>query len=321
MSNDAPPLGVRRRSWPRLVALLVLVALACLATTWLARSKPVTAIALFEVRRDTPSLVGNQSGQITSGSDFEILKKTQIALLKSKFVLTSALRNQGITSLAVLAGQADPVTWLQDHLEVGYPQDGEILEIKLRGTGPQTNDLIAIVDAVAEAYKKEVLGAEKARQLAQRDMLERSLQNLNSEFKRKYEDYLDIAKGMGRADGDIDPEMQIDMKRMDRIDEELTQLEREQLRIETGGDDKDAKFVKARIPDLRKRQSELLKSIQTRSTKSVELTTRKNELDGLQSIADELSVTLEKIDIDSQSPGRIRQVQTAIIEPGRIASQ
>src|SRR5438046_571262 len=32
-------------------------------------------------------------------------------------------------------------------------------------------------------------------------MVERSLRNLNEEIKRKYEDYLDIAKGMGKDEG------------------------------------------------------------------------------------------------------------------------
>ena len=80
------------------------------------------------------------------------------------------------------------------------------------------------------AYKKEVLGNERARKLNQHDMLERSLENLNAEIKRKSEDYLDIAKGMGKTEGGNDIQQQLDMKRMDRIDEELAQLEREQLR-------------------------------------------------------------------------------------------
>ena len=126
---------------------------------------------------------------------------------------------------------------------------------------------------------------------------------------------------MGRADGDIDPEMQIDMKRMDRIDEELAQLERDQLRIATGGDSKDSKFVGARIEQLLKRQNELLKTIQKRSEKSVDLTTRKSELDQLQRVANELSLKLEQMDIDSQSPSRIRQVQQAVITEGKIARQ
>ena len=59
----------------------------------------------------------------------------------------------------------DPVEWLQDHLKVSYPQNGEILAIALSGPKSQGNDLILVVDAVADAYKREVLGKETARNL------------------------------------------------------------------------------------------------------------------------------------------------------------
>jgi hypothetical protein len=320
MSDDAPALRPRRRLWPRIAGLLFLVVLVGGFIFWLVKPETATATALFEVRMDSPSILGNQTSQSGGGRDYEILKKTQVALLQSKFLLRSALRDPTIGGSPLFAGVADHEAWLQDHLEVGYPQNGEILEIKLRGSKSQANDLILMVDAIAEAYKKEVLGKEKSLQLTQRDMLELSLRNLNTDIKRKYEDYLDIAKGMGRPDGDNDVEMQLDMKRMDRIDEELAQLEREQLRIDTGGDNKDSKFVAARMDQLHKRQSELLKTIQKRSEKSVVLTTSKSELDQLQRIADEMSTKLEKLDIDSQSPARIRQVQPATIEHGDVAA-
>ena len=147
-----------------------------------------------------PSVAANQPRQ-SGTQDYEILKKTQLALLKSKFLLTSALRDPRVSKSPVFAGVADKEEWLQDHLEVKYPQNGEILAIELRGPASQANDIRMIVDAVAGAYKKEVLGKEQARRLSSRDMLERSLQNLNAEIKRKSEDYLDIAKGMGRRGG------------------------------------------------------------------------------------------------------------------------
>jgi succinoglycan biosynthesis transport protein ExoP len=321
MPDDASLPVVRRRRWPRIVALLFLIAIVGGFVFWLVKPQTASATALFEVRREVPSVTGDQPGQSNSDGNYEILKKTQVALLKSRFVLTSALRDPSIGASPLFWGVADHEAWLQDHLEVGYPQNGEILEIKLRGPKSQRPDLIVMVDAIAEAYKREVLGSETDRKLKQHDMLERSLQSLNAEIKRKFEDYIDIAKGMGRADGDIDPEMQIDMKRVERVDEELAQLEREQLRISTGGDSKDSKFVGARIEQLLKRQNELIRTIQKRSEKSVDLSTRKSELDQLQRIANDLSLKLETMDIDMQSPSRIRQVQPAVIDDGKIARQ
>jgi succinoglycan biosynthesis transport protein ExoP len=321
MSDDASLPVVRPRRGPRVIGYLFLVALVGGFIFWLVKPDTATATALFEVRMDTPSLVGNQAAQGQPETNFEILKKTQIALIQSKFLLTAALRNPSVGGSPVFAGVRDHEEWLQEHLEVNYPQNGEILAISLRGPKSQANELRMIVDAVAEAYKTEVLGAEKSRQLNQRDMLERSLQNLNGEIKRKYEDYLDIAKGLGQVEGSTGIQQQLDTKRLDRIDEELAQLERELLKIEIGGDAKESKFFKQRMAQLTKRQEELLKTVEKRGQMSVELTTRKNELGQLQVIANDLSAKLEKMDIESQLPSRIRQVQQAVIDDGKIARQ
>jgi hypothetical protein len=318
MSDDAPAPAARKRAWPRIIGFLFLVALVGGVIFWLVKPKTATATALFEVRMKSSSLLGTQP--VESDSDYEILKKTQIALLKSKFLLTSALRDPRIASLSVFAGLPDPEEWLQDHLEVTYPQEGEILSISLRGPASQADDLTRVVDAVAAAYKNEVVGDETARKMNIHDMLERSLQNLQVEIKRKSEDYLDIAKGMGRPEGNHDFQIQLDIKRMDRIDEELAQLEREQLRVDSGSDGKDAKYVTARLEQLRKRQNELEKDISKRNVRSVDLETRGEELKQLQQIANDMSFKLEQLDIDKQLPNRIRQVQPATVEHSDIAA-
>jgi polysaccharide biosynthesis transport protein len=322
MSDDAPAPRPRKRSWSRIVGFLFLVGLIGGFIFWLVKPETATATALFEVRMDSPSILGTKPAE--SGSDYELFKKTQIALLNSKFLLTSALRDPGVSSLSVFAKVPDPEQWLQDHLEVSYPQNGEILSISLRGPASQADDLTRVVDAVAAAYKSEVLGDETARKMNIHDMVERSLQNLQAEIKRKTEDYLDIAKGMGRPEGNSDFQIQLDIKRMDRIDEELAQLERQQLRIDSGKDakeDKDAKYVAARLDQLRKRQIELTKDTSRRNERSVELETRGEELKQLQQIANDMSFKLEQLDIDKQLPNRIRQVQSAVINDAKIARQ
>src|SRR5215213_1856431 len=173
MSDDTSLPVIRRRRWPRIVALLLLLTVVGGFIFWLVKPQTATATALFEVRSEVLSVAGNQPQQ-SGTQDYEILKKTQLALLKSKFLLTSALRNPSVAGSPVFAGVADKEEWLQDHLQVSYPQNGEILAIELRGPVSQADDLRMIVDAVASAYKQEVLGNEKVRRLDVRDMLERS---------------------------------------------------------------------------------------------------------------------------------------------------
>ena len=91
-----------------------------------------SATALFQVANEAGFDHLRHRRRKTLAS-FEILKKTQLALLKSNFVLTAAIRPPGIASLSVLAGEPDPVEWLQENLVVDFPQNGEILSISLSG--------------------------------------------------------------------------------------------------------------------------------------------------------------------------------------------
>lgn len=191
-----------RRRWMLALGMGLVVGAGAAIALWFLFPESSSATALFKVRIKQDTILRDVNQQTTQ--DFEILKKTQLALLKSKFLLTAAIRPPGIASLSILAGERDKEEWLQDHLEVEFPQQGEILSISLTGTPPE--DLALLVDSVADAYKKEVLGQETSRKMTIHDMMERSLQNLQAEIKHKYEDYIDIAKGMGRTTDERDPE-------------------------------------------------------------------------------------------------------------------
>jgi hypothetical protein len=116
--------------------------------------------------------------------EYEVIKRTHLAAIGSYFVLESALRKPGIASLPIFATAKDPVEWLQEHIEAEYPQNGELLYIMLRGKESQGNDLVTIANAVAEAYKDEVIYKTTQHQLGVRDLaanLPRSLRAKSSQ--------------------------------------------------------------------------------------------------------------------------------------------
>lgn len=299
-----------------LLALLVFVTLVCLLLAWWVQPNRVAATALFQVNRVTTNLLDDEASERRDERDFEIVKKSHLALLKSYFVLNAALRKPGIPALPILASQTDPVAWLQGHLEVEFPQDAEILAIRLRGTEAQANDLAQIVDAVASAYKDEVLYYEQQLRLAGRDLLARSLEDLKEEIAEKWEEYLDIARESDRLEsGSGQIRQELDIRRLDRIETELLRLEIEQLEAEMTGNSNNRKSIETRIEQLRERQSELEKRITSRGEKSAEMSLRKVELEQLQKIANEMSTKLEKMDIEAQAPPRIEQRQPAVVGP------
>jgi chromosome segregation ATPase len=149
-------------------------------------------------------------------------------------------------------------------------------------------------------------------------MIARSLQNLQSEIKRKAEDYSDIAKSLNKTtDNGGDPIVEINTKRLDRIDAELMRLEGELLKNETSGEKQDIAFLAKRLGQLRKQREDLEKTIRTSTVRSAELDVRKQEISELQSIANEMSRKLEAIDIDLGTPPNIRQIQVAAIKTGK----
>jgi capsular exopolysaccharide synthesis family protein len=188
-----------RRRWMLALFLGSIMAIAAGTILWFVFPESSSATALFEVSTDQNTIfdISRRGTQ-----EFEILKKTQLALLRSNFVLTAALRDPRIAGLSALTKQSDPVEWLQEDLVVQFPQNGEILEITLSGD-ELPEDLVKIVDAVAKAYNDEVVNTRRQRRLATRDLLARNLENLNSEMKRKMEDYLDIAKESGSAKSEL----------------------------------------------------------------------------------------------------------------------
>jgi hypothetical protein len=143
--------------------------------------------------------------------------------------------------------------------------------------------------------------------------LARGLEVLQDEIKRKWEEFLDIARESGRPEGGVGKVQQdLDIRRFDRIDKDLLRLEEERLKAD-GGDTDALEALETRIAQLRARQSELEKLIKMRGEESVELSMRKRELDRLWGIADDMTVELEAMDIEAQAPSRIEKVQNAVI--------
>lgn len=220
-----------RRRWLLAVGLGSVVAVASAIAMWYLFPESSSATALFQVSNEQDSLLGNQMPQ--TQASFDILKKTQLALLKSNYVLKAALRPAGIASLSALAGETDPEEWLQDNLIVDFPQNGEILSITLSGDELST-DLVLLVDAVAKAYQEEVLEKERQRRLNNRDLLARSYENLNADTKHKMEEFLDIAKESGLSDGSTrDAETELLMRDISETKKKKDDLSSQMLATQT----------------------------------------------------------------------------------------
>ncbi len=116
-----------------------------------------TASALIRVAMRPDSIAYDQNP--VDINDYEVFKKTQLALVKSPYVLIAALRKQNISILEIVKREKDPLSWLEDALQADYVDNSEIMRVSLTSTNPQeTADL---VNAVVDTYIDEIVNKEE----------------------------------------------------------------------------------------------------------------------------------------------------------------
>jgi capsular exopolysaccharide synthesis family protein len=111
-------------------------------------------------------------------------QRNQVALCKTRLVLSSALRDPDVANLPLLANKIEPVPWLERELKVDFSFAPEIMRIAIDGM--ETDDLVVLVNAVRKAYIREVLDHEVS--------VRRQRQAALGELIQKYEDQLTEAR-------------------------------------------------------------------------------------------------------------------------------
>lgn len=313
-------------AWRRysLLAVLMLAAVAVAGLRASAQDEPqlppppdaaqtTRVVALLRASRQESSLVGPQNPPMSDAA-WKAFCSTQLALLKSDWLLQVAIRPPEVLSLPILRSQPHKVVWLQKHLRVGFVGDSEILYVLMYCTPDNADATRKLVDAVVRAYQDEVLYGHKMRKLGAIDATTRSLRKLNDELARKHQLYLDTAEaeGSARALGNLQIEQQIILQRLDRIEVELMRLESEYLELQTSGKEGNVKFYEQRIAQLTERREELLARISKSSVESVELSRMRSELDQLQRIADDMAVKLQTMEVDLSAPEQIVKLHDAM---------
>ena len=146
-----------RRRWLPAVAMGLLAATALAVPIWLFMPKGFEAVAWLRVRDKT----GMFGGGGRDNAEYESYRKTQVQLIKSPFVLMSALRRPGIADLKTLQDEEqDEVGWLARNIQVSAPMESEVLQVRLRGES--AGDVTQIVNAVTQAYLGDVVRPPRA---------------------------------------------------------------------------------------------------------------------------------------------------------------
>ncbi len=184
-----------RRRWLPATALALALASIAGILTWVFLPKGFESVAWLRVR-DKSGMFGVGGGR--DNAEYEAYRKTQVQLIKSPFVLTSALRRPGISSLSTLSAADDPVGYLMRNIQVSAPMESEVVQVRMRGE--DAKEVTQIVNAVAQAYLSDVVNKEKSERLNRRDMLERKYKENMAEVRSSLDTYNNLAKTLGTAD-------------------------------------------------------------------------------------------------------------------------
>jgi hypothetical protein len=160
LSVSPADLVTRPIPWLSAVAVGVIVAGVAAAAVWV--FLPVTKYTVRTLLRVPPggTFLFKTNEPVPALSDHQ---RTQVALVKSRMVLTQALKNLEGRDLETIRNMLragdNPVEWLEENVQADFSVAPEVLKIAV--SGYNRDELIAIVQAIHKAYKETVLDREK----------------------------------------------------------------------------------------------------------------------------------------------------------------
>jgi capsular exopolysaccharide synthesis family protein len=188
LSSSLNPEGLVKalqRRWLVATTLgLICGSLAATATWFFLPPGKISARAILRVATFSQYLVS----PIGDRADFQNFQKSQVALVKSRGVLDTALKKPGVSQLGIVRAQDNPLDWLERELKVDYSLGPEILSISLNGDDP--DELKVLVDVIKNVYLDEFVQKDRIKREQKLDTLKdfsvdyaRRIHNLRRELK------------------------------------------------------------------------------------------------------------------------------------------
>jgi capsular exopolysaccharide synthesis family protein len=186
------------------------------ASVWFAQKESHTARSLVQVASVRPHIIAE-----TERVNFTNYQQTQIALLRSRLVLNAALREPKVAELAVVTSQTDPVLWLEKAIKADFSVAPEILKISMTGEDP--DELTKLVNAIRDAYMREILGKEGTDRRKRLDKLKEIFGEADRTLQSKRDLLRKMAEELGSSKDSkvMEKTQELALKTMDNLLKEL----------------------------------------------------------------------------------------------------
>ena len=220
-----------RRRWPlALGAGLLGAAVTAAAAFFLVPAAKYSARAMLHVNSVAPRIL---LAVRELNADYGAYQRTQLAMLKSRLVLNAALKQAGVAKLKVVAEQIDPIEWLEKEVQVDFANGSEILRISMSGN--EAAEIMAIVNAVTQAYRDEVVDVEAKTRRDRYEMLKQTWNRYQENLREKRKELRQLTEQTGSDDKKTVADFQqLELERLGRVESELARVQSElrSLRVE-----------------------------------------------------------------------------------------
>jgi capsular exopolysaccharide synthesis family protein len=253
------------------LGLVVAVGSAAAAWYFLPPAKH-TARVLLRVHSVPQSVMFRE---LYAPTDFSAYQRTQIALVKSREVLTAAISNKAfvpdherigagndntanvvdvselsmIRTLRDKRGSDEVVNWLERELQVDFSVGPELLRIALSGDQPE--ELKILVAAVRDAYLKKIVENENTESNKHLDYMEKLAKQFADDVTRKRNNLRKVSELLGTNDSNAMATIRnMNEVTLSRLRGELldAQSELRKAEVEAAGFDKDAQVPGQALP-------------------------------------------------------------------------
>ena len=211
-----------RRHWLLALVFGVMCSAGAAAGAWFWFIPEFEAFAVLRVAAQEPILMYHISDN-SQRQDFDVYKRTQRELMRSRFVLNAALRSPDVERLPAVREQDDAVAWLEKHITVDFPGEGEIMRITFRHNNADT--AAAITNAVEKAYMREVVDVERRHRMDRLTSLEKLFNDSEEKMRSKQTDLKRLADSLGTGDGNaLSAKQQITLQHFATLRNEHTKI-------------------------------------------------------------------------------------------------
>jgi hypothetical protein len=169
-----------------------------------------------------------------SSDTYQRFMETQCVLIKSRMVIDPALHQPGISELAAIKSQADPITWLEQFLDATRLKDTQLLQIALGAhSGASNNGQAVIINAVVRAYMEQVVNSDTKRRADRHAKLKKVKQTYADIIRERRETQRKLALSVGNNAPLTNPEKNSMLRRQEGLLERQLKLRLDRAEAET----------------------------------------------------------------------------------------